>query len=129
MTIRVLSQWAPAPKTAPNCFLCDGPSEEFQTALSNDKVNAGRPYYKCVPCNNFLVFNDTRGNDPNNPPCKCGYSTKRQLAGPEAQIPWGVYYVCRLGTCSCYMPYIKSDGRQLLLDEVSAWYWIKQGAI
>lgn len=72
---------APAPETGPDCMRCGRPSSLMWTRTSNRNGNAGRPYYKCIPCNKFLVFNDTRGNDPLNPHCYCNVSSKRQLAG------------------------------------------------
>ncbi|CAG7935671.1 unnamed protein product [Penicillium salamii] len=109
---------APAPDTGPNCMRCGKPSDEFVTETSNRNNNEGRPYFKCVPCNKFLVFNDTRGNDPDNPACSCGVSSKRQAAGHYRQVPRGVHYVCRLGRCNFYVPQMGNTGRQVSLEDV-----------
>ncbi|KAF2869242.1 hypothetical protein BDV95DRAFT_570683 [Massariosphaeria phaeospora] len=106
----------PPPEVPPKCFLCSGPSAKFITRCSNRKGNAGRHYNKCVPCGKFLGFADDRGNDPNNPPCNCGTSSKRQVAGPETQVPRGVHYVCRLGACDFYAPARDADLRQITVN-------------
>ncbi|KAK4174866.1 hypothetical protein QBC36DRAFT_33103, partial [Triangularia setosa] len=90
--------------------LCERPSKRFITRYSNRKGNAGRPYYKWQPCGKFLCFADHRGNDPNSPPCYCGVSSNRQLAGRETSVPRGVHYVCRLGVCTFYQPHIGGNG-------------------
>ncbi|KAH8655689.1 hypothetical protein BX600DRAFT_385793, partial [Xylariales sp. PMI_506] len=88
----------------PTCFLCNKPSVRMITRKSNRKGNAERPYYKCHPCDKFLCFADKRGNDPTNPVCHCGASSRRQIAGRETRNPGGVHFVCRLGTCDFYAP-------------------------
>ncbi|KAL2782521.1 hypothetical protein BJX66DRAFT_320533 [Aspergillus keveii] len=109
---------APAPEAGPDCMRCGRPSTEFTTRISNRNGNAGRPYFKCVPCDKFLVFNDTRGNDPRNPDCYCGCSSKRQVAGRERRVPRGLHYVCRLGECRFYAPVRGSAGQQMTLEDV-----------
>ncbi|KAK4183370.1 hypothetical protein QBC35DRAFT_508164 [Podospora australis] len=67
--------------------------------------NAGRPYYICCSCpdGKFLVFADYEGNQPWNPRCHCGESSKQQSTGGwyrrTQTRPGTQYYVCRLGTC------------------------------
>lgn len=51
---------APAPEIAPECFKCGRPSDQFVTKTSNCDDNASRPYFRDVPCDEFLVFNDSR---------------------------------------------------------------------
>ncbi|MCJ1474880.1 hypothetical protein MMC13_003540 [Lambiella insularis] len=101
---KLLSQLnlAPAPTTAPICFECGNPGRRFITSQANQKGNAGRPYYKCVADGRFLCFADQRGNDPTNPPCDCGESSKRQISGSNKSVPRQVHYVCRLGGCDFY---------------------------
>ncbi|KAK4233357.1 hypothetical protein C8A03DRAFT_19562 [Achaetomium macrosporum] len=91
------------------------PSKSFTTRHSNRNGNAGRPYYKCQPCNKFLCFADSRGNNPGNPPCDCGVSSKTQVAGKEKKVPRGVHYVCRLGKCDFYKPCVE-NGKQVAVE-------------
>lgn len=107
---------APPSPMPPRCFRCGGPSERMTTRNSNRKGNAGRPYDKCTRCKKFLGFADERGNDPNNPPCHCGVSSRRQLAGPEKQVPYGLHYVCRLGACDFYAPYTNAGNQQVTVS-------------
>ena len=117
---------APPPDKAPPCFRCGEPSVRFITRRSNRNGNVGRPYYKCVECRQFLVFADERGNDPQNPPCDCGTSSKTQVSGPDKSVPRGVHYVCRLGKCDFYAPCMDQEGNQValvgdqLLDQLAA---------
>lgn len=74
---------AAPPDEPPICFRCDGPSKKLITRTSNRNGNAGRPYYKCRFCDEFLAFADDRGNDPANPLCYCGKSSKREVACRE----------------------------------------------
>lgn len=97
-----LANPAAAPETAPSCIKCGLPTSRLKTKRSNRNGNALRPYYKCQPCNKFHCFADTRGNDPANPLCHCGVSSKRQLSGLEKRPPRQLHYVCRLGTCDYY---------------------------
>ncbi|KLU89499.1 hypothetical protein MAPG_08470 [Magnaporthiopsis poae ATCC 64411] len=100
--------------TPPRCAYCSKITERFTTRSSNRKGNAGRPYYKCVPCDNFAVFDDERGNDSRNPPCKgCGHPSKRQVAGHNTRVPGGIHYVCSRGTCNFYRRHLNKDGVQL----------------
>ncbi|KAK7219776.1 hypothetical protein V2G26_007779 [Clonostachys chloroleuca] len=91
---------APPPEEPPICFRCRGPSKKHITRTSNRNGNAGRPYYKCICCGQFLAFADDRGNDPSNPLCHCGSSSKMQVACREKGRK--VHYVCRLGKCDFY---------------------------
>ncbi|KAF2688904.1 hypothetical protein K458DRAFT_293711, partial [Lentithecium fluviatile CBS 122367] len=107
---------APPAQTPPDCFRCGRPSRRFITRETNRKKNAGLPYDKCKRCWKFLGFADEQGNDPNNPPCCCGVSSKRQVAGPEKRVPHGLHYVCRLGTCDFYAPCKDGKDRHLAVD-------------
>lgn len=100
--LHVSAVLAPGPVVAPICILCRAPITRQITRTSNRNGNAGRPYYKCIPCNKFHCFDDRRGNDPTNPPCFCGISSKRQLSGPEKPMGRMVHYVCRIGGCNFY---------------------------
>lgn len=39
-----------------------------------------------------------------------------QIAGPERQVPRGVHYVCRLGTCGFYTLAVDPQLRQITVD-------------
>ncbi|KAI1923743.1 hypothetical protein LOZ65_003193, partial [Ophidiomyces ophidiicola] len=105
-----------APETAPKCYLCGRKGVLKITRASNRNGNAGRPYYKCLPCNKFLTFNDLRGNDPKNPQCFCGTSSKLQISGLDKKVPRGLHYVCRLGRCGFYDTERRGQ-MQLTVDE------------
>ena len=58
---------------------------------------------------------DERGNDPTNPNCNCGVSSKRQVSGEaKGRV---LHYVCRLGRCNYYMEHRLAEGEQLGLNE------------
>ena len=118
MTFQTFVALAPAPEIGPDCLRCGKSSDQFVTKTSNRNNNAGRPYFKCVHCDKFLVFNDTRGNDPDNPLCYCGVSSKRQVSGRDRRVPRGVHYVCRLGRCNFYQPEMRDIYRQMSLEDV-----------
>lgn len=85
--------------------------------MSNRNGNAGRPFHKCIVYKKFLGFADDRGNNPNNPPCGCGVSSKAQVAGRESGNPGGLHYVCKLGICDFYAVDLGEDQRQVTLDD------------
>lgn len=85
------------------------------TGSLNRNGNAGRPYHKCISCRKFLGFADERGNDPNNPMCNCGESSKAQRAGENSSNPGGLHYVCRLGTCDYYVVRMDENQEQIRL--------------
>src|SRR5205823_3221353 len=87
------------------------------TKSSNCKGNAGRGYFKCESCDKFHCFQDTRGNDPRNPSCYCGASSKTQVSRPEKRVARGVHYVCRLGRCDYYDVCRDDQKRQITVDE------------
>ena len=110
---------ASPPTTAPDCRQCGGPSFLLKTRSSNRNGNAGRPYYKCLLCNKFLVFNDVRGNNVRNPPCHFGASSKMQISGAHKNVPRGLHFVCRLGKCDFYQAVTDDNQRQISLREDS----------
>ncbi|KAH9883296.1 hypothetical protein F4778DRAFT_802559 [Xylariomycetidae sp. FL2044] len=101
----------------PRCYLCDSPSSRRVTRSSNRNGNAGRPYFKCVPCDKFLVFADARGNDHENPVCLCRVASKRQVAGRDRQVPRCLHYVCRLGRCGFFARARDVEGKAVTVDE------------
>lgn len=93
---------APAPTNAPNCYRCGMKATQRVTLRSNPNGNAGRPYYKCEECGTFLVFNDDKGNFPENPPCCCGESSKMLVSDKASKVPGRLFFGCRLGECDFY---------------------------
>lgn len=108
---------APPPATTPDCRICHQPASRTLTKTSNRKGNAGRPFYKCFPCDRFICFDDTRGNDSRNPLCHCQISSKMQVSGPEKEISRGLHYVCRVGACDYYEACRDTHQRQITLNE------------
>ena len=100
-----LAQLASPPQAPPRCPRCRKFGIQETTRPSNRKGNAGRRYYKCRPCKKFLCFIDDRGNDPSNPPCHCGVSSKTEMVGTDKRVLRGLHYVCRLGCCEFYQLY------------------------
>ncbi|KAK2037077.1 hypothetical protein LZ31DRAFT_426802, partial [Colletotrichum somersetense] len=94
----------------PLCRSCRAPTTRHVTRSSNRKGNAGRPYYKCLPCNKFHCFADSRGCDPRNPNCSCGQPSRMQVAGRERNPPGGLHFVCQNGGCDFYLPRVNDNG-------------------
>lgn len=108
--------FAPPPTIAPECIICHKLTSRLITRSSNRKGNAGRPFYKCIPCNKFHCFDDIRGNDSRNPLCDCQVSSKLQVSGPDKRVARGLHYVCRLGSCNYYRVRGGAQERQVRLD-------------
>ncbi|KLU89434.1 hypothetical protein MAPG_08405 [Magnaporthiopsis poae ATCC 64411] len=85
----------------PTCRHCDGPTEAHTVKLDNCNYNAGRPYYRCRPCDSFSTFADDLGVQLGNPRCRCDLPSRQQLAGLEETktVPRGLHYVCMIGRC------------------------------
>ncbi|KAI0438320.1 hypothetical protein F4803DRAFT_535546 [Xylaria telfairii] len=107
---------ASPPTQPPPCHRCGQVSERLVTRSSNRNGNAGRPYYKCLRCNKFLVFADYRGNDPTNPECHCGCSSKLQITGMSKWVAGRLHYVCRLGSCDFFSPTKDANGLDIVID-------------
>ena len=108
----------PPPSGPLPCYNCNHQSSMHITSRYNEKGNARRPYYKCDPCNGFLVFCDDRGNHPDNPVCECKLSSKMQAAGPGKSR--GVHFVCRVGRCNYYSALVDGYGRQFIVEDPAA---------
>ncbi len=102
MALHLSPQLAPGPMVAPDCIRCGRPTNLRYTRHSNRTGNAGRPYYKCMPCGKFHCFADQRGNDPTNPPCHCGLSSRRQISSLQKLKGRQIHYVFRVGRCDFY---------------------------
>lgn len=106
-----------APTQPPRCSECGKVCSSRITRSSNRKGNAGRSYFICIPCDKFAVFADTRGNDPTNPPCHCGLSSKRQVSGDDKAIPRNPHYVCRRGECDFFQRSTNTAGIPISIEE------------
>ena len=99
----------------PNCRSCGEECTRHVTRSSNRNGNAGRPYYKCIPCNIFSCFDDSRGEDEKNPLCDCGKSSRRQLSSRERGRQ--IFYVCKTGSCEFFQFHKRQDGRNWSVEE------------
>lgn len=68
------------------------------------------------PCDKFVRFNDTRGNDSRNPLYHCQVSSKIQVSGPDKRVARGLHYVYRLGGCDYSEARRDTQRRQITLD-------------
>jgi hypothetical protein len=115
--LQLLANPAAGPVTTPQCIKCGRITSRTITKQQNQNGNALRPFYKCYPCNKFHCFDDLRGNDPANPPCYCGVSSKRQASGVNTGLLRRLHYVCRLGTCNYYKAERDFDGNVQCVDD------------
>jgi hypothetical protein len=99
----------------PNCHSCGEACTRHITRSSNRNGNAGRPYYKCIPCDKFSCFVDSRGEDENNPLCDCGKSSRRQLSSREKGRR--IFYVCKTGSCQFFQFHKRRDGSNWSVEE------------
>ncbi|KAI1649288.1 uncharacterized protein F4817DRAFT_32754 [Daldinia loculata] len=99
------------------CRHCGLTASTATTSSSNINGNAGRPYFRCPTMGKFLVFADARGNDPTNPVCRCGLSSKRMMSGfYNAKTPGKLFYVCRSGMCEYYRECRDARGEHVVVD-------------
>ncbi|KAI1649287.1 uncharacterized protein F4817DRAFT_331215 [Daldinia loculata] len=82
--------------------------------MTNSKGNGGRPYFKCGPCDQFLVFADARGNKPQRKTCRCGFSTKQIIGGKNTENYGQIIYVCRQGICGYYVPRVDDNTQRAI---------------
>ncbi|KAI2784478.1 hypothetical protein F4815DRAFT_455899, partial [Daldinia loculata] len=102
------------PRVPPQCFRCLEPATKYFTNMTNSKGNGGRPCFKCGPCDQFLVFADARGNDPQRDHCVCGFPTKRMIVGKDTENHGQVFYVCSQGTCGYYVPRVDDNTQRAI---------------
>lgn len=96
----------------PRCPKCYADGMRLKVGEHNPSGNAGRPYYKCYPCDRFICFADQRGISPANPLCQCGEYTRRQISGASKGVHHGIHYVCARGWCRFYEKHVDLDGAQ-----------------
>ncbi|KAJ5505569.1 hypothetical protein N7453_004526 [Penicillium expansum] len=100
----------------PRCLECRDDGIRRIVNDNNPNGNAGRPYYRCYPCDRFICFDDQRGISSANPLCDCGLYSRRQMAGVGKQVPRGLHYVCARGGCYFY-ELMLDNGRQFLVPD------------
>ncbi|OAK93945.1 hypothetical protein IQ06DRAFT_363756 [Phaeosphaeriaceae sp. SRC1lsM3a] len=115
--VTILSTTFSVPSSGPRCRKCHSESKLLVTRSGNRNGNAGRPYYRCSKCPEFLCFADERGIDQGNPICLCGVPSRRQISGSLKRVPRGLHYVCSRGECFFYLPLYGSHGEQVGLAE------------
>lgn len=96
----------------PRCPRCYEDGMRLKVKEDNANGNAGRPYYKCYPCDRFICFADQRGISPANPLCQCGEYTRRQISGTSKEVQHGIHYVCARGWCWFYEKEVDHGGVQ-----------------
>lgn len=112
------SHYSPPESVAPACTRCGHLCTRHITRSSNRNGNAGRPYYKCSPCDKFVRFDDDRGLDKGNqgnPHCDCGRSSRRQLTSREKGRR--IFYACASGSCDFFEWYRNEDGSEWSVAE------------
>ena len=99
------------------CRHCQQPATRCTTRVSNRKGNAGRPYIKCFPCDNFIRFTDERGVHATNPTCNCDKPSRLQRAGRETRVNGRLHYVCSSGGCDYFEEHRNAAGRAVIVEE------------
>ncbi|KAI0467180.1 hypothetical protein F4859DRAFT_278924 [Xylaria cf. heliscus] len=84
------------------CRICRSPAVWAITQPTNINGNAGRPYFRCPPCDKFLAFDDKRGIEETNPLCDCGEPSRRDLSGYRSKVPGRLFYTCSNGDCGYF---------------------------
>ncbi|KAI0147768.1 hypothetical protein GGR57DRAFT_244449 [Xylariaceae sp. FL1272] len=103
--VRVKTE-APTEVGPTTCRLCHKDCHRLITRQSNRNGNAGRPYFKCLPCGKFITWDDDRGMSPPGPVCHCDLPSRRQLSGTNGgRLKIGsrkMHYVCQSGKCNFF---------------------------
>jgi DNA-directed RNA polymerase subunit M/transcription elongation factor TFIIS len=115
--LRMVSVFIPPRRFDFICPICGREPKYFVTRRSNRNGNAKRPYYKCIPCNKFVSFDDDRGILTQNPPCDCSVQSRMQVAGKFAATARGLHFVCAKGKCGFYEGALAPTGEQYQLDD------------
>ncbi|KAH7132765.1 hypothetical protein EDB81DRAFT_763290 [Dactylonectria macrodidyma] len=84
---------------SPTCRSCGKPCKHIPTKNLNRYGNAGRPYYTCEDNSHsrrvFGCFDDAIGVSRDNPPCRCGYASRRTRRNDGASH----FFSCPVGRC------------------------------
>jgi hypothetical protein len=86
------------------CSRCDGEPERKITRPTNPNGNAGRPYYICSDCGEWITWYDDRGVHGSNPNYDCGIACRQDRAGANAEIlETGLgFWTCASGSCGYF---------------------------
>lgn len=112
--------WETTLKIPPICKSCAKKSSLLIVGPRNQNGNAGRPYYKCKPCDNFITFADDRGTKLDGPLCDCREPSRLQLNGRDRTPAFGLHCVCKYGACDFYRAIVGKDGKQLCVSNGAA---------
>ncbi|KAK4161000.1 hypothetical protein QBC43DRAFT_324271 [Cladorrhinum sp. PSN259] len=88
------------PNRGPKCKSCSNLSRLGITGQNNKRGNAGRPFYKCGPCDNWITWGDLKGCDRGNDECKCQKLSRTIVCGPESRCPGKRFWKCASGNCT-----------------------------
>lgn len=102
-------------QSAPRCRRCGDPCVRRITRTTNRNGNAGRPFYKCIPCDKFSCFADPVGDSEKNPLCDCGLNSKRDLSSREKGRK--IFFTCKSGQCDFFEFHKREDGTDWQVDE------------
>ncbi|KAH8661156.1 hypothetical protein BGZ61DRAFT_281613, partial [Ilyonectria robusta] len=84
-------------RVPPTCRRCGKPCTRKPTNDVNTNGNPGRPYYTCVSHSSrvFGCFDDAIGVSRDNPPCQCGYVSRRTRRNDGESH----FFSCPVGRC------------------------------
>lgn len=90
--------WPAALTGSPTCRkCCSSQANRRITGMNNYNGNGGRPYYTCIDCSNWLVWDDDNGILASNALCMCG-KLSRQNRTSAAKGGY-LFYNCARGRC------------------------------
>ena len=93
----------------PRCRHCNSIATRDIVNSSNRNNNAGRPYYKCLPCKQspmanpqkgWITWDDDIGVHENNRTCICGLACRQGRAGSDSVWEGKGFWTCAVGRCS-----------------------------
>ncbi|KAK3304685.1 uncharacterized protein B0T15DRAFT_250674 [Chaetomium strumarium] len=95
----------------PTCRRCGNPCTRFPTGDWNSYGNAGRPFYSCRDYDRhtesvFGCFDDAIGVSHANPPCLCGYFSRRTRRNDGESH----FFSCPVGRCGWSLTDYTSEG-------------------
>ena len=115
--------------TPPRCRDCRAEAGDRRITLAdNENGNGARPFYTC-PQSHWITWDDDRGIDANNPPCRCkpGSPSRRDHVGKRKPNAGDEFWKCATGTCWFYewdereQPTVPLPPRVLTTQWVLAW--------